>query len=62
MSDSDVEKMENWMSQPMEDCDLRDCPECKQTTLQDIVYYNPDNPDEGMVYQCLKCGENTGWV
>jgi NAD-dependent SIR2 family protein deacetylase len=40
----------------------RNCEHCKTETLQTVELYNPDNPDEGEVWQCSVCKENTDWV
>ena len=40
----------------------RFCSNCKEETIQEVKFYNPDNPEEGEVWQCSKCKENTGWV
>lgn len=38
------------------------CEHCKTETMQSVELYNPDNPDEGEVWQCSVCKENTDWV
>ena len=40
----------------------RFCPNCKEETIQVVKLYNPDNPEEGEVWECTKCKENTGWA
>lgn len=45
-----VEKMRRW------------CPNCKMETTQYVKLYNPDNAEEGEVWECHYCEENTGWA
>jgi len=32
------------------------CPDCKCYVQAQISLYNPDNPDEGLIWECLQCG------
>ena len=32
------------------------CPDCKCYVQAEIAPYNPDNIDEGLIWQCLQCG------
>lgn len=45
-----VEKMRRW------------CPNCKMETTQYVKLYNPDNAEDGEVWECHYCEENTGWA
>ncbi len=40
----------------------RNCPNCKTVTKQEVKLYNPDNSEDGEVWECTKCKENTGWA
>ncbi len=40
----------------------RYCPSCNKETDQEIELYNPDIPEEGEVWECTVCRENTGFV
>lgn len=41
---------------------MRDCPCCQKPTPQTMAFYNPDEPEQGMVYECVECKESVGWV
>ena len=32
------------------------CPDCKCYVQAEVSFYNPDNHDEGLIWQCLQCG------
>ena len=40
----------------------RYCETCKTTTSQDVKLKNPDNPEDGEVWECVECKQNTGWA
>ena len=40
----------------------RFCQNCEQQTNQEAIFINPDDTKEGMVWKCLNCLENAGWV
>jgi hypothetical protein len=40
----------------------RDCSNCKTTTRQKVQLYNPDDLEDGEVWECTQCKENTGWA
>lgn len=40
----------------------RNCDNCKTETKQSVALYNPDKPEEGEVWVCTVCNENTDWV
>lgn len=40
----------------------RNCPNCKTETQQTVKLYNPECPEDGEVWQCSVCKENTDFV
>lgn len=40
----------------------RHCPDCKKETVQVVKLYNPDEPEEGEVWECSVCKQNTGFA
>lgn len=38
------------------------CPDCKCQVQAEKTLYNPDEPDEGLIWQCLECGCAIEWV
>jgi protein gp37 len=44
------------------DFQMRFCPGCKEETRQTVTLYNPDIPEEGNVWTCSVCNENTAWA
>ena len=40
----------------------RFCPYCMTKTMQAQTYFNPDEPDEGMVWTCSQCLESVDIV
>lgn len=40
----------------------RNCSHCKKETLQSVKFYNPHYPEQGEVWVCSVCKENTDWV
>ena len=40
----------------------RNCHNCKTATKQEVKLYNRDNHEEGEVWECTTCKENTGWA
>ena len=53
-----MEKENKWGKEVLK----RFCPNCKEETIQVVKLYNPDNPEEGEVWECTKCKENTDWA
>jgi hypothetical protein len=37
--------------------EIRFCPNCLTETMQAPTYFNPDEPDGGMVWTCSQCLE-----
>ena len=42
--------------------ELRNCPNCKKETMQEIKLYNPDDPIQGHIFECSECKENVGFA
>ncbi len=41
---------------------IRSCPKCKRETLQVVKLYNPNNADDGEIWECTICEESTAWA
>lgn len=46
----------------IEAVNIRKCRVCKKGTIQKIKLFNPDDPDQGEVYECTECHNNVDFV